>query len=189
MNFEYEIIKQFVVPLSAAAGGIFLGFIFERFILVKIGKVTLKTKWKADEVIIGSFHNLITLWFVIAGISIALNAIQLGPVPAHYIRKILLLIVILSVTVLIARILVGLIRAYSESMSDGLPSATIIINFTRLVVYMIGLLIMLQSVGISITPILTALGVGGLAVALALRDTLSNLFSGLQIIISRQKIT
>jgi small-conductance mechanosensitive channel len=51
---------------------------------------------------------------------------------------------------------------------------------------MIGVLIMLQSLGISITPIITALGVGGLAVALALQDTLSNLFSGLQILISRQ---
>ncbi|WP_458294014.1 hypothetical protein [Geobacter anodireducens] len=39
-------------------------------------------------------------------------------------------------------------------------------------------LIILQSLGISITPVLTALGVGGLAVALALQDTLSNIFSG-----------
>jgi small-conductance mechanosensitive channel len=47
-------------------------------------------------------------------------------------------------------------------------------------------LIILQSLGISIAPILTALGVGGLAVALALQETLSNFFSGLYIIASRQ---
>jgi len=52
------------------------------------------------------------------------------------------------------------------------------------IIYCIGLLIILQSQGISITPILTALGVGGLAVALALQNTLSNLFAGLQIISS-----
>jgi small-conductance mechanosensitive channel len=40
--------------------------------------------------------------------------------------------------------------------------------------------------GISITPLITALGVGGLAVALALQPTLSNLFAGVQIIISKQ---
>ena len=40
--------------------------------------------------------------------------------------------------------------------------------------------------GIEITPVLTALGVGGLAVALALQDTLSNLFSGIHIIASKQ---
>jgi len=40
--------------------------------------------------------------------------------------------------------------------------------------------------GVSITPLITALGIGGLAVALALQDTLSNLFAGFQIIISKQ---
>jgi small-conductance mechanosensitive channel len=48
------------------------------------------------------------------------------------------------------------------------------------------MLVVLQTLGISITRILTALGVGGLAVALALQDTLSNLFAGLQIIGSSQ---
>jgi small-conductance mechanosensitive channel len=40
--------------------------------------------------------------------------------------------------------------------------------------------------GLSITPILTALGVGGLAVALALQDTLANLFAGLYLTLARQ---
>ncbi|MDI6784396.1 MAG: mechanosensitive ion channel family protein, partial [bacterium] len=52
--------------------------------------------------------------------------------------------------------------------------------------FLIGLLVILQTLGLSITPILTALGVGGLAVALALRETLSNLFSGLHILASKQ---
>ena len=41
---------------------------------------------------------------------------------------------------------------------------------------------MLNAVGVSITPIITALGVGGLAMALALQDTLSNLFAGIHIL-------
>src|SRR5262249_37420548 len=49
-----------------------------------------------------------------------------------------------------------------------------------------GALIILSSLGIQITPLLTALGVGGLAVALALQPPLANLFSGLQLVASRQ---
>ena len=64
-------------------------------------------------------------------------------------------------------------------------SPSIITNFTQLLVFLVGTLIGLQSLGIAITPILTALGVGGLAVALALQETLSNLFSGLYIITAR----
>jgi len=47
-------------------------------------------------------------------------------------------------------------------------------------------LMLLNLLGISITPILTALGVGGLAVALALQDTLSNLFAGFYVAVARQ---
>jgi small-conductance mechanosensitive channel len=57
---------------------------------------------------------------------------------------------------------------------------------TRILILIIGALIILQGLGISITPLITALGVGGLAVALALQPTLSNFFAGLQVIISKQ---
>ena len=65
-------------------------------------------------------------------------------------------------------------------------STSILVTTIELVVYSTGFLFMLQSFGISITPLLTALGVGGLAVALALQDTLSNLFSGINILLSKQ---
>ena len=52
----------------------------------------------------------------------------------------------------------------------------------RAVILSIGLLVLLDSFGIQITPMLTALGVGGLAVALALQDTLSNLFAGVHLL-------
>ena len=49
-----------------------------------------------------------------------------------------------------------------------------------------GLLVLLAQYHVAITPILTALGVGGLAVALALQDTLSNLFSGFYVAVAGQ---
>ena len=50
----------------------------------------------------------------------------------------------------------------------------------------LGSLILLRHFNVSITPILTALGVGGLAVALALQDTLSNLFGGFYVAVAGQ---
>jgi small-conductance mechanosensitive channel len=53
-------------------------------------------------------------------------------------------------------------------------------------IVLLGGVFILEAIGVSITPVLTALGVGGLAVALALQDTLGNLFAGLQIVASKQ---
>ena len=46
----------------------------------------------------------------------------------------------------------------------------------------VGILVLLSTLGVQITPILTTLGIGGVAVALALQDTLSNLFAGIHLL-------
>jgi small-conductance mechanosensitive channel len=82
----------------------------------------------------------------------------------------------------LARRLVVLAMARDEA----LPNATLIGNVAWVSALALGLLIALGTLGVSITPLLTALGVGGLAVALALQPTLTNLFAGIQILASRQ---
>jgi small-conductance mechanosensitive channel len=46
-------------------------------------------------------------------------------------------------------------------------------------------MVILSSLGVSVAPILATLGVGGLAVALALQDTLANLFAGVHISVNK----
>lgn len=65
-------------------------------------------------------------------------------------------------------------------------SVSVFENVVSALVMIVGFLVVLQFLGISIAPILTAFGVGGLAVALALQDTLANLFAGIEIAASRQ---
>jgi small-conductance mechanosensitive channel len=89
------------------------------------------------------------------------------------------------VTLSAARVVAGLVRSVTQSRSGVAGSATIFVNITRVLVLAIGFLVVLQTLGISIAPLLTALGVGGLAVALALQDTLANLFAGIHILASR----
>ncbi len=59
-------------------------------------------------------------------------------------------------------------------------------SLVKLLIFILGLFLILQNLDIGITPLLTAFGIGGLAVALALQDTLSNLFAGIAIILGRQ---
>jgi small-conductance mechanosensitive channel len=100
--------------------------------------------------------------------------------------KVLLVAVILSITWFVAKIAVGFVNLYARKAEGMIPGTTIFAALTKLVVLLVGLLVVLQTLGVSILPILTAFGVGGLAIALALQDTLSNFFSGLQILLSRQ---
>jgi small-conductance mechanosensitive channel len=93
---------------------------------------------------------------------------------------------VLATTFLIGKVISRLVGEKTESLSNTLPNASLIRNLTRWLIYLVGGMIVLQTFGINMAPMLTALGVGGLAVALALQDTLSNLFAGLQLLAAQQ---
>ena len=183
---ELQKIMNWVLPSALIAGGFLIGIIFEKVIVKKLKSVALRTKWKGDEIIISSIQGVTTLLFVIAGVYVAILYIPINPTFLSLLQKILLVIIIFSGTLVVARIAAGFADSYANKVKGVLASTTIFLNLTKLLVFLVGILIILQTLGISISPILTALGIGGLAVALALQDTLSNLFSGLQIIASRQ---
>jgi small-conductance mechanosensitive channel len=108
--------------------------------------------------------------------------------PAPYVAysfKVIHVLLILSVTFAAANISAGLLSYAIQRSQIQIPITGLSRTLIKVVVLTIGVLILLDTLGVSITPLLTALGVGGLAVALALQDTLSNLFAGLHILIER----
>ena len=174
------------IPLAWIAGGLAMGLLFEKIIMKKIHDVAARTKWEGDELVVGAMRGLVFIGFVAAGIYGAAHNSGIVQTYLHDIDKGLLIVIIFSATVAVARISVNFVSLYSSRIGGVLVSTAIFSNLTRMIVFVIGFLIILQSLGISITPILTALGVGGLAVALALQDTLANLFAGINVIASEQ---
>jgi len=181
-----RVVIDWVAPVITIGGALLLGIIFERIILNRLRRIAEKTTWQGDEIIIAGLKGVTTLWFVLAGAFIASYSLPVTPTVLTLIHKALMVLVILSGTIVVARIAVGFVNLSTIREDGALPSASILSNLTKLSVFLIGILIILQSLGISITPLLTALGVGGLAVALALQDTLGNLFAGLHLLASRK---
>jgi small-conductance mechanosensitive channel len=179
-------IKKLLLPLIIIVAGFLTGIIFEKIILSKIRKLSSKIKWESDEIFIKALRGTAIVLFLVAGIYLALETIELSPDLLNFIHKVLLVLVIFFVTVVLSRISVGFVNVYSKRVGGAFISTSMFTNITRILVLIIGILIILQYLGISIAPILTALGVGGLAVALALQDTLSNLFAGIHVIASGQ---
>jgi small-conductance mechanosensitive channel len=166
--------------------GIGIGYVIEKVVLKKIEKYAIKTAGKFDNKIITSLGGIVFTWIVILSFLIPSNYFTINETFTNYSNKICFSIIILSFTVLAGRIIVLTIKSKTANHSQHFPSATIILNIARITVLLIGLMLILQVFGVSIAPILTALGVGGLAVALALQETLSNLFSGIQITASKK---
>ncbi len=186
MNIHLSKIFQYILPVIILTAGIFIGLLFQKIALNKLIQLTSKTKIKIDKIFIKSFKGVIFLWFFILSLSIIIQVTKLPEKTVNIINQTSLALFIFSFTLLAANIIGSIAQYYADSLKKSFIPTTIFKTITKSLIVILGILVILQTLGISITPLLTALGVGGLAVALALKETLSNLFAGIQIIFSGQ---
>jgi small-conductance mechanosensitive channel len=163
---------------------VLVGFLIERLFSSKLRKRAQKTTVAWDDILIESMKGFVVLWFFLVGLAVVLKLVPLGPEPVKIIQRGIGILGILSGVLFVARLARKTIYVYVDRIVE-VPTS-IFKNFASIVIYLLGFLIALDYLGVSITPLITALGVGGLAVALALQDTLSNLFSGLNILMTRK---
>ncbi|MCX4997212.1 mechanosensitive ion channel family protein [Streptomyces longwoodensis] len=168
----------------ALAAGLLVAFL-SRGLLRWLAKHAKRTKWGGDDVLVDALRTVVPWAAIAAGAAAAAAVLPLTRALQRTANQSLTVLLIFVVTLSAARVVAELVRSVTHSRSGVAGSATIFVNITRILVLAIGFLVVLQTLGISIAPLLTALGVGGLAVALALQDTLANLFAGIHILASK----
>ncbi|MFF3875437.1 mechanosensitive ion channel family protein [Streptomyces sp. NPDC001978] len=177
-------LDDLVLAGIAVAAGLVAAFL-SRALLRWLAKHAKRTRWSGDDVIVDALRTALPWGAIAAGGAAAAAVLPLTRAVQHHTNQTLQVLLIFAVTVSAARVITGLVQGVTQSRSGVAASATIFVNITRVLVMAIGFLVALQTLGISIAPLLTALGVGGLAVALALQDTLANLFAGIHILASK----
>jgi small-conductance mechanosensitive channel len=163
-----------------------IGIIIKKTILKRLGKMTEKSKSHIDDILVKSLSSVILLWFVLLGVFLSTQLVPLQPKETKILQQLFQALLVFSIFWFLMQLISQFFHVYIEKRQSNIPAASIIKNTIKIFVLSIGLLIILQILGISVTPIITTLGVGGLAVALALQDTLANLFSGFQIIATKR---
>jgi small-conductance mechanosensitive channel len=98
--------------------------------------------------------------------------------------------VIVLITYTLIRLVNGLTRHYlTRAVERGGPGLSAGLALTRkisnLIILALGVTFVISQMGYKITPLLTSLGIAGIAVAMALQDTLANLFAGFYMMMDR----
>ena len=140
------------------------------------------------------WNHILLFGFFLGALSISTSSIDsldlqssyLTNIVNEHVPKFLIIVLIGSITLALGNLAVSLFDLWARGQEKGFPSTTMFTNFVRIAIYVIGVLIILDALNISIAPMITALGVGGLAVSLALKDTLSDVFAGLHILLSKK---
>ncbi len=174
------IIPATIALISASVFLIIRGIAFSLF-----HKWAAKTETKIDDITVSSLKIPSIFWCIAIGLYIG---IAISDLPAKYIfhiSKAIHVIVILSVTMAAANIAGRLFSEHTRNTGLPVPATGLAYGILKGTILGLGFLIILSVFGISITPLITALGIGGLAVALALQDTLANFFAGIHLLMEK----
>ena len=185
LDFD-NLVDLLLVPASIVLAALTVGIIADRLIRRYIDHhlAVEESTWK--YVFIRSMQGVPIFFSFIIGLYWAIDAVEISPTLTKLLSYLLFTSNVFSITRVLARTVDGVVTMYFERSGRNLPKTTLLNSILIGVIYAMGLLVILQYYGISIAPILTAAGVGGMAVALALQEMLANIFSGLHLILSKQ---
>lgn len=182
MHFEY-LFDILLIPICIQIGALVIGFLINRIINRYLRSNVDHGSWQ--YIFINALRGLPISWCSGVGLYWTINSLDIPPTINKLLSYLLFAVIVFTLTRVVARTLSGIIDFYTVR-DQNMPKTSLLNNVINFVIYAMGILIVLQYYGISVAPILTALGVGGMAVALALQDTLANVFSGMHLILSKQ---
>jgi small-conductance mechanosensitive channel len=177
--------RQIIIPIIIVLGSAAVLLIIRAILFRILHQWAKRTETKFDDIIIASIKNPSLLLAVAIGIRLGLVFSDIPEKHLGYLNNIIHIIIILSVTLASANMAGRLFKNYVQKSNLPIPTTGLAYGILKGTILVIGFLICLSVLGISIAPLLTALGVGGLAVALALQDTLANLFAGVHILMEK----
>jgi small-conductance mechanosensitive channel len=178
-------LEQTAVPAAAGAATLAATLAARGVLFRLLARAAAKTASRLDDIAVDALRRPSLFWCAALALEVGIAVSDLPErrvAPAHKAIEVLL---VLSVTFAAAGIAGRLFDSYLEEKSLPGPGTGLVQGVLKGTIYAVGLLVALSVLGISIAPIITALGVGGLAVALALQDTLANLFAGIHILLEK----
>ncbi|MFO0752821.1 MAG: mechanosensitive ion channel family protein [Thermodesulfovibrionales bacterium] len=178
-------VKAIVPPFIVALAVFFLALGIRGIIFRFLHRWASGTRPDLDDILIRAMRTPSLFWCVALGLY---AGSALPDIPQPYLvplRRGLHVMVLFSFTIATANLAGMIFKSYIRKSSFPLSTTGLAYGVLKGTILLLGVLVILSFLGISIAPLITALGVGGLAVALALQDTLSNLFAGLHILMER----
>jgi small-conductance mechanosensitive channel len=181
---QYHI--SLLISLAIVGATLGIGWLVRKILFRIIRRWTKESNSHLEVILVDSFRTPLLIWFLILGVDLAIRWSAVPTRTADRIEVGLTVLWIISFTLMLSEFSGNCVRFYGSRFAGELPVTSLSKNLAQIFVVLIGALSILHFLNISVTPLLTALGVGGLAVALALQDTLSNLFGGFYITVAGQ---
>lgn len=180
-------VGEWAIALGIIAGAFIVGKLLYWVFGSVIKKLTSRSKTRLDDLLVDKLEEPAMLIVTILGIKFGLSTLSLPETASLWVANGTQFVVVLAITWLIARtvdaffeeFLLPMAEASDNSLDDQLlPVAR---RASRFLLWSLGIIIGLNNAGYDVGALLAGLGIGGLALAMAAKDTVSNIFGGFTI--------
>lgn len=186
-EFYHNTIGEWAIALLILLGSFILAKLIYWVFGNIIKKFTKKTKTKIDDILIDMLEEPVVLGMTIFGLWYGFRQLAFPDTVNVWVNNVYNIMIAFTVTWLIARLVDAIIREYlvplaekSESTMDD-QMIPVIRKGLRAVIWILGILVALNNAGYNVGALLAGLGIGGLALAMAAKDTVANIFGGITI--------
>jgi len=182
-------LKNWIAAAAFIVGGFFVGKLVSWITANVLRRISAKTKTRVDDIILAVAEKPLVLMISVAGIAMGIDRLALMNGTAAIVDKAFMVLVVFVAVRTATRILDAVIDEYmvpyvksSEGDLDD-QMLPIVRRVLKTLAWSMAFLFALKNIGYDVGALLAGLGIGGVAVALAAKDTLSNFFGSVAVFI------
>lgn len=184
-----EPVRDWLMALAIAAAVLLVLALVKQIVLSRVGRVAARTETRVDDFFVEMVRR--TRWLLLLFPVLAVAAVSLDvPRLQGYLKTaaVLAFLLQLALWTLVAINFWMEHKRRDEAHAGDIASVTMIRAFGfmgKVVLWTVILLLALDNLGVDVTTLIAGLGVGGVAVALALQNILGDLFASLSIVLDK----
>jgi small-conductance mechanosensitive channel len=182
----HELFLLFLPPIIGLVLAIFVGWCCNRYVSNQIESHPTLQKLTWKTALIRGLKGAPILIVVSLYLSFVTKMMSMPEPVEHLLTYIFFIILIITVMQVIARTATAIINNIIVARNENISETSLLTDMVSWSIYLIGIIIILAECGISITPFITAMGVGGMALALGMQETLASVFAGFTMIFAPQ---
>ena len=180
-----ELVQYLVLPVCILCVALMIGVAINRALTEKMRRRLKTEESDIKEIFFRAMQGVPISLCLVIGLYWVVNTSKLPTSISQLLSYLLFTSIVFTITRVVERTVSGFVNVKFSSSGQASQS-TLMGTILKAFIYASGVLIILQYYGISIAPILTVMGLSSMAIALGLQPTLENIFSGLQLILSKQ---
>jgi small-conductance mechanosensitive channel len=176
--FQNEYVRFAIILVCSVIGAKIILFFFNKY----VKNLTQKTATDVDDHLLKIAATPLYLILLLSGVYYALNTLTVMQRYLLWVDRLFYVVIIFIVASVVTRVLSLLVSRWFNVDKQLEKTPKLVNKIVGIIVFLVAFLMILNYFKINIGPIIATLGIGGLAIGLALQGTLSNFFAGLNLL-------